>query len=93
MAMNKKKSHWACLCHVATYMIPFLFAGLVWWQLLLIFIQHYLQDNTNFVVWFMKFSGSKKFAEPPMSPWSIIVVDNILHILWMALVAESINWI
>jgi len=87
MARKKKASWLAALVHVGTYIIPFLFCGFVWWQLALIFLQHFLQDTTNFVVWFMKAKGSGKFAEPPMAPWSIIVTDNILHILWIAFVA------
>lgn len=86
MAMNKKKSDWYCSLHVATYMLPFLLCGLNWWQFLLIVAQHYLIDRTNFVVWFMKFKGSGQFASGPCSPWSIIVTDNILHILWIAFI-------
>lgn len=86
MAKGKKVSSWICLAHVATYMIPFLFCGLVWWQLLLIGIQHFLQDRTAFIIWLMKIKGSAEFAKPPMAPWSIIVTDNIVHILFIAFV-------
>lgn len=95
MAQNKKekfmasKGALACFVHVVTYMIPFLLCGLAWWQLLLIALQHYLIDRTNFVIWLMEFKGSKQFAHGPCFPWSIIVVDNTLHILWMAFVVWS----
>ena len=86
MAMNKKR-HWLhCSVHVLTYLIPFLLCGLTWWQFVLIGLQHYLQDRTQFVGWFMAAKGSVVFAEPPMGPWSLVVTDNILHILWIALV-------
>lgn len=86
---NSKKNDWkACVVHVATYMIPFIFCGFNWWQFALIATQHYAIDSTQFVVWFMKAKGSGKFAEAPMSPWSIVLTDNILHILWIALVAS-----
>jgi hypothetical protein len=87
MAKGKKVSSWICLVHIVAYMIPFLFCGLVWWQLLLIGVQHYLQDRTNFIAWLMKIKGSAEFAKPPMAPWSIIVTDNIVHILFIAFVA------
>lgn len=86
LALNKKKSDLHCSIHVACYMIPFLLCGLNWWQFLLIAAQHYAIDRTNFVVWFMKIKGSGQFATGPCSPWSIIVMDNILHILWIAFI-------
>ena len=90
MALNKKKNTWACLAHVVTYMIPFLLTPLAIWQILLIGLQHYLIDRTQFVMWFMKVKGSEKFATGPCSPWSIIVVDNILHILFIAWIASLV---
>ena len=88
MAQHKKESSFRCLAHIVTYMLPFLFCGLSWFQLFLIAIQHYSVDRTGFVVWLMNIKGSRKFAEGPCFPWSIIVVDNTLHILWMAMVVE-----
>jgi hypothetical protein len=87
MAAEKKKSWWACLIHVATYMLPFAFCNMALWQLALIAVEHYAQDRTSFVLWFMRAKGSAKFTEPPLGPWSIILTDNVLHILWMAAVA------
>ena len=86
MAANKKKSSLVCLFHIATYLVPFLLTPLLWWQIGLIGIQHFAQDRTNVVVWLMRVKGSEDFTKPPCAPWSIIVTDNILHILWMALV-------
>lgn len=90
MALNKKQSSWHCLVHVVVYMVPFLFTGLLFWQIILIGVQHFLQDRTQFVVWLMKVKGSEKFGTGPCAPWSIIVTDNILHILFMAGVASLI---
>ena len=83
MALNKKKSNWACLVHAITYIIPFCFF-LNWWQILLIAFQHYIQDRTNFIAWFMDIKGSKSFREN-MSPWSIILTDNIIHLVFIYL--------
>lgn len=93
MAQNKKKpgwfGAWTCFVHVVTYMVPFLWCGMRWTQLLLIACQHWLIDRYGFVAWFMKKKGSEKFMSGPCFPWSMIVVDNVLHILWMAWVASN----
>jgi hypothetical protein len=86
MAMNKKKSRIHCIVHVSTYMLPFLLCGLNLWQFVAIALQHYLIDGTNFVGWFMGIKGSKQFRDGPLSPWSWVVIDNILHILWIAFI-------
>lgn len=86
MANGKKKNSWICTAHIGAYMFPFLFCEITWCQMGLIAIQHFTQDRTNIVLWFMKIKGSSKFAEPPMAPWSIIITDNILHILWIAFI-------
>jgi hypothetical protein len=86
MAKGKKISSLVCIAHVAAYMIPFLFCGLLWWQLILIGAQHFFQDRTNFIMWIMKIKGSAEFSKPPMAPWSIIITDNIVHVLFIAFV-------
>ncbi len=86
MALHKKNSSFRCFVHIVWYMIPFHWCGLNWWQFALIAVQHYIVDRTNFVAWFMKVKGQNEFATGVCFPWSQIVVDNILHILWIALV-------
>jgi len=86
MAQGKKKSWFIASVHVITYMIPFFFTGASFIQLSLIAVQHLLQDRTNFILWLMQVKGSAKFAEAPMAPWSTIVTDNIIHLLWIAFV-------
>lgn len=88
MAAGKKQRAWICGIHVCTYMLPFLWCGLSVWQFLAIGLQHYLQDHGNFIAELMAAKGSALFAQPPMAPWSIIVTDNIVHILWIAFVLE-----
>jgi len=82
-----------CSFHVLLYSIPFAFTGLLWWQVGLIFVQHLIQDRTRFVVWFMRVIGKREFLQPPFAPWSIILIDNLLHILWIAVVAKSGEWV
>lgn len=86
MALGKKTSSWMCLAHVCAYMIPFLLCGLSLWQFAIIAAQHFAQDRTGFVVWFMKWKGSEKFATGPCAPWSIIVTDNVIHVVTIAAV-------
>jgi hypothetical protein len=88
MAKNKKRSFFACTIHVFLYMMPFLFLGLMWWQLLIIALQHWIQDKTTFVNWYMAKTGSVEFANPPFSPWSVFVVDATFHLLTIAIVVN-----
>ena len=86
MAENKKQNSLICLVHVITYMIPFVFTQLNWIQLLLIAIQHYIQDRTNLVAWFCK--TTHKFQDDCSRFEGHVIVDNVIHILWMAMVAN-----
>lgn len=89
MAKGKKADSRVCTIHVLIYMLRFLFTGMAWWQLALIALQHWLQDRTDFVFWSMKAMGRNEFVAQPLAPWSIIITDNIFHILWIALVATT----
>ncbi|OGL54082.1 hypothetical protein A3K55_02520 [Candidatus Shapirobacteria bacterium RBG_13_44_7] len=92
MANNKKSSPWPAMVHALVYLIPFLFCPLTWWQILFIGLQHYIQDRSSFVHQFLLLKGSAKFASAPYAPWSLILTDNIFHILWIALVASSTGY-
>lgn len=84
MSQNKKTKTLPCVIHILTYLIPFLLTNIIWWKIILIGIEHFIQDRTNIVVDFMKLTGSEDFTKPPFAPWSIILVDNIFHILFIA---------
>jgi hypothetical protein len=88
MANGKKWSSWICLVHVLTYLIPFLFTPLNYWQIIIIGIEHFIQDRTGIIQWFMKIKGSSAFAQPPCAPWSVILTDNIFHILFIAWISS-----
>lgn len=55
---------------------------------LFLLICHFIQDRTDIVRWWMKlrWKDQSEFAKPPMAPWSLIVVDNVWHIIqiWFA---------
>ena len=88
MASNKKENSWICLVHIIIYMIPFLLTDLNWFQLFLIAIQHYIQDRTHFVAWFCRVTN--KFQMDFNKFWGYVIVDNIIHILWMAAVTHYV---
>lgn len=46
-----------------------------------LFVTHFIQDRTGIIRWWMSQIGQDKFASGPCSPWSIIVVDNVWHIV------------
>lgn len=57
------------------------------WVFLFLFVTHFIQDRTQIVrFWMTRINRQPKFVEPPMAPWSLIVVDNVWHIvqIWFA---------
>ena len=106
MALNKKATGWigrvACLVHCTLWTVAVMvFSG--WISLdakaaatvaASLFALHYLQDRTRIINGYMWLIGQSKFAGPPLGPWSIIVVDNVWHIvtLWIAhLVIQAVT--
>lgn len=98
MALNKKKptatGELACCIHCAIWTISVTaFAG---WATPLIcgflWLAHYAQDRTNVVLWWMtKVNRQPQFASGPCAPWSIIVVDNVWHIVSLYIVARFVG--
>ena len=83
MAIGKKKSYFICSVHIATYMLPFLFTTLNPIQLVLIAIQHYIQDRYEFIKWFCAITGKFKAEVGITLPWGHFIVDNVFHIVWV----------
>lgn len=79
MASGKKNSWLVAAIHVIVYLVPFLFTGMAFWKIGIIGLQHLLQDRTNFVTKYLEIIGKKDFTKPPLAPWSIFLVDNIIH--------------
>lgn len=89
LAMNKKRSSDVCFIHCTIWTVCVLtFAG--WWAqpfaALFLFACHFAQDRTGIIRWSMQKMGQEQFATGACSPWSIIVVDNVWHIvqIWIA---------
>jgi hypothetical protein len=85
MARRKKDSSWVCLVHVVVYMLPFLLCALNWWQLLAIAAQHFAQDRSAFILWWMRVW---KRVHPDHRKGIALFVDQAFHIAWIWLVLE-----
>lgn len=90
MALNKKKlgGEINCLVHCLLWTLSVcLFSG---WHsaaaIIVLFFSHIYQDRTDIIAWWMDLIGQKQFRTGPCAPWSVIVVDNVWHILTIWLV-------
>ncbi|HFK5582141.1 TPA: DUF3307 domain-containing protein [Elizabethkingia anophelis] len=93
MAQNKKKTSYACTIHVLFYLLPFLLTELTFAQILLIGIQHWLQDRTKFVSWWCKTTGSfQGELGKDCLPYGHFIVDQVFHFIWMWIVVSYINY-
>ena len=87
MALNKKKQHPPCLVHCFIWALCVCgFAGFGWIAFLSLFAMHFAQDRTQIIAWWMKWNGQEQFMKPPCGPWSMIVVDNVWHVLQILIV-------
>lgn len=81
----------SCVIHCLFYTLSvwlFSFWWMPWWGLLVCFTCHYPLDRYRLAGWWMKnISGQTQFATGILSPWSIIVVDNIFHLLTLYLIS------
>jgi hypothetical protein len=84
MALNKKRHSINCAVHCTLWTLAVCaFSG--WWTVSIIsilWVTHFVQDRTSIIIWWMtKANRQQQFATGPCAPWSIIVVDNVFHIL------------
>ena len=87
MAQGKKRSSWICWLHCliyATTVRVFTDWSVGCWYVIL--VTHFIQDRGDLVKQIMLGTGHAQFAQPPLAPWSIIVVDNVLHLLVLYLI-------
>ncbi len=77
--------HIACLIHCILYTLAiwaFSFWWMPWWGLLICFALHFPIDRWRLARRWMEYVAFQKaFASGPLSPWSIIIVDNTFHLL------------
>lgn len=84
MAANKTTRTWPCVVHCTCYTLAVWacsFWWMPWWGLGVCWLAHFPIDRFRLARWWMvNVSGQKAFATGPLSPWSIIVVDNVFHL-------------
>ena len=83
IAENKKKNSWVCALHCLIWSICVSAMGHIWniTAFTIFFVTHYMQDRNGVIPQWMHFIGQKNFTKPPLAPWSLIVVDNVWHIV------------
>lgn len=83
MANNKKRSSFACAVHCVIWATCVcLFAGWSLYAWAPLFLMHFIQDRTQIVMlWMTRINSQRAFATGPCAPWSIIVVDNVWHVV------------
>lgn len=82
MALNKKQSSFHCFVHCAIWTACVcLFGGFGIVAAAILFVTHFIQDRTSIISWWMDLIGQKQFRTGICSPWSVIVVDNVWHLL------------
>lgn len=83
MALNKKQSSFHCAIHCGIWALAVSAFGEYFDPITfsVLFATHFIQDRTGVVLWYMKLIGQEKFATGICAPWSVIVVDNVWHIV------------
>ena len=90
MANNKKERSFPCLVHAGIWALcVVLFAGWGWQAGLALGICHFVQDRTYLVKGWIRLMGQEGFASGPCAPWSVIVVDNVWHVLQILVVGKT----
>jgi len=87
------RPHLICALHciaytVGVYAAVFPVHSFPWWFYTAVAAIHWPVDRYSLAMWWMtKISGQAAFATGPCSPWSIIVVDNVFHLLTLYVLA------
>lgn len=80
-----KTGNIACLVHCFFYTIAVICFNPHWITLagaLICGVIHYPVDRFRLAAWWMKnVSWQTQFATGPLAPWSVILVDNIFHLI------------
>ena len=80
-----RMGNFSCTVHCLLYTLSvfaFTWYWMPWWGLLLCFAIHWPVDRFRLArKWMENVSGQHAFANGVFAPWSIILVDNIFHLL------------
>lgn len=84
-----RRGHIACTVHCLLYTLAVWlcsFWWMPWWGLLVCFLAHWPIDRFRLArVWMERDSGQEAFVKE-MAPWSVIVVDNTIHLLTLFII-------
>lgn len=88
--------HIACTVHCFLYTLAVWACSFWWmplWGLPVIFLLHWPLDRFKLAGhWMRRVSGQKAFADGPLAPWSIVVVDNTAHLLVLFIIGVIEGW-
>lgn len=101
MAKNKSSSWFPCFVHVALYTLSFVIVveltsyamshdGWPAWAYVAIGASHYPFDRYGLARKYMGLNNQVSFRDD-MGPWSVIIVDNTLHLLFAWFVWMSVH--
>ena len=84
MALNKKQCSLPCAVHCTLWTLAV--CGFAGWislpAIAVLWVTHFIQDRTHIIeFWMTKINRQPEFVKPPFAPWSLIVVDNVWHIV------------
>lgn len=82
-ALNKTKQTFPCLVHCVLYTLAiwaFTYSWITPLGLAIIFVTHFMMDRWRLATVYMDLAGQKGFKEH-LAPWSVIIVDNTIHLL------------
>lgn len=78
-------AHLACTVHCLLYTLSFwafTWYWVPWWGLTMCFGIHWFIDRYRLAkLWMVNVSGQETFATGSLAPWSVILVDNVFHLL------------
>ena len=84
--------HVACTVHCLLYTLAVgacSFWWMPWWGLVACFALHFPMDRYRLAGrWMRNVSGQTAFATGPLSPWSVIIADNIGHLAVLGIIAK-----
>lgn len=93
-----------CALHCTLYSVAFIvvlqpFYSMPWWFYLAVAALHFPVDRFRLARHLMAYNGQEDFATKQLSPWSIVVVDNTIHLavayvlVMLAAPVERTAWI
>lgn len=89
--------HVTCTIHCVLYAFScwlFCWAWMPWWAALVVAVVHWPIDRFKVARrWMDRISFQKEFAAGPLSPWSVVVVDNLFHLLTLYGVRLLCKWV